>query len=216
MKVEIRNGKVHISGYVNAVGRDSRPILSPTGEFVEMIEPGTFAEALTRAENVDILLDHDPGRRLGGTKQGNLTLKEDTIGLHAECEISDAEVMRAAKNGDLRGWSFGMYVNDDELEPRINDIPRRHVRNLDIFEVSLIDSRMTPAYAGTSVECRAEKRVLTETRTTEDAAELIGSDELDKWQKRVNELSLKVFQDRVDELRKIRKDPICYVPWDEE
>lgn len=55
MKVEVRNGKAYISGYVNAVGRDSDPIPTPTGgQFVEMIEPGAFREALTRAKNVDM------------------------------------------------------------------------------------------------------------------------------------------------------------------
>ena len=203
MKIEIRNGKAHISGYVNAVGRDSRPILSPTGEFVEMIEPGTFWEVLTRAQNVDILLDHDKNRRLGSTSEGNLKLAEDNIGLRAECIISDAEVITAAKNGSLRGWSFGMYVNADEMEQRADKLPRRHVKNIDIFEVSLIDSRMTPAYAGTSVECRSDKNVLSETRTQEDAAEITDTCDRQRedWQKRVNVLNMRAWQDKVTELR---------------
>ena len=202
MKIEFRNGKVHISGYVNAVGRDSHPILTPAGgQFVEMIEPGTFAEALTRATNVDMLLNH--GRKLASTSSGDLMLKEDSIGLHAECDVSDAEVIQSARNGELRGWSFGMFVNKDEMEQRGDKIPRRHVQNIDIFEVSIIDKRMSPCYAGTSVECRADKSVLKETRAVEDPAEVTdtGNEQCDEWQKKINELNLKSTQEKIDALR---------------
>ena len=206
MKVEVRNGKAYISGYVNAVGRDSDPILTPTGgQFVEMIEPGTFREALTRAKNVDMLLDHNEGHKLASTAGGTLKLKEDNIGLYAESEVSDAAAVEAARRGDLRGWSFGMLVNKDEMEQRGDKIPRRHVQNMDIVEVSLIDTRMKPCYAGTSVECRADKQVLTETRATDDPAEVTvtdtGTDQRDEWQKKVNELNIKTAQDRVDALK---------------
>lgn len=40
MQIEIRGDRVHISGYVNAVGRDSRPIPDRRGTFVEQVEPG--------------------------------------------------------------------------------------------------------------------------------------------------------------------------------
>lgn len=204
MKVEVRNNKAHISGYVNAVGRDSRPIPTPAGGvFVEMIEPGTFAEALTRAQNVDILLNHDSNRRLGRTSDGSLELREDNIGLYAEFETADAEVVTAARNGTLRGWSFGMFVDEEEIEQRAEKPPRRHVRKMDLFEVSLIDSRMLPCYAGTSVECRADKSVLSETRANEDPAEVTEHDDgqLEEWQNRVNELNIKSWQDKVDAFR---------------
>jgi hypothetical protein len=206
MKVEVRNGKAYISGYVNAVGRDSDPIQTPTGgQFVEMIEPGTFREALTRAKNVDMLLDHNEGHKLASTAGGTLKLKEDNIGLYAESEVSDAAAVEAARRGDLRGWSFGMLVNKDEMEQRGDKIPRRHVQNIDIIEVSLIDTRMKPCYAGTSVECRADRQMLVETRSADDSAEVTvtdtGTDQRDEWQKKVNELNIKTAQDRVDALK---------------
>ena len=174
-----------------------------------MIEPGTFREALTRAKNVDMLLNHNEGRKLASTAGGDLKLREDNIGLYAECEISDAEAVEKAKRGEFRGWSFGMFVNKDEMEQRGDKIPRRHVQNMDIVEVSLIDTRMTPCYAGTSVECRADKQVLTETRAVEDPTEVTvtdtGADQRDEWQKKVNELNIKTAQDRVDALKKACK-----------
>lgn len=210
MKIEIRNDKAHISGYVNAVGRDSRPIPTSTGEYVEMMEPGVFRDALRRAEDVVVLLNHEENRKLGSTKEGSLSLREDSIGLFAEFETSDADVVKSARKNELRGWSFGMYVNKDEIEKREGNIPRRHVKDIDLVEVSIIDKRKRPCYAGTSVECRADDTdVLTETRSFDDPAEVTdhgGSkpEEGDKWEKRVAALaetgSTKKWQDRIDAL----------------
>lgn len=156
MKIEIRNDTAEISGYVNAVGRDSRPIPDVRGKFVEQIEPGAFRAALERAEDVKLLLNHDKSKEYASVKGGDLTLTEDSIGLRAHAVITDAELIGKARNGELRGWSFGMYVNDAEMEERAEGIPRRHVKGLDIFEVSLIDKAKMPCYAGTSVECRSD------------------------------------------------------------
>ena len=208
MKIEIRGECVHISGYVNAVGRDSRPIPSQTGKFVEMIEPGTFGKALERAENVDLLLNHNKDRKLGSTSVGNLALNEDSIGLRAEADIKDAEVVDKARSGKLRGWSFGMYVKNAELENRAEDIPRRHVREIDLFEVSLIDDTMNPCYIGTSVECRADIEQLIETRGTEDSAHEINEiapPDYSEYEGRINGLramgELRAYEERLAELR---------------
>lgn len=191
MKIELRNGLAHISGYVNAVGRDSKPITKTDGsQFVEMIEPGVFKEALTRAKNVDVLLNHNELRKLGSTSEGNLKLKEDNIGLHADFETSDGEIIDMAQNGELRGWSFGMFVNKDEMEQRSEKIPRRHVQNMDIFEVSIINNKMTPCYAGTSLECRSdsEESVVKETRTMDDEIDFtdFGEEKRAQWQEKVD------------------------------
>ena len=208
MKIEIRGECVHISGYVNAVGRDSRPIPSQTGKFVEMIEPGTFGKALERAENVDLLLNHNKDRKLGSTSFGNLALNEDSIGLRAEADIKDAEVVEKARSGKLRGWSFGMYVKNAQLENRAEDIPRRHVREIDLFEVSLIDDTMNPCYIGTSVECRADTEQLIETRGTEDSHHEINEiapPDYSDYEGRINGLramgELRAYEERLQELR---------------
>ena len=156
MQVEVRGDKVVVDGYVNVVGRDSRPIRCQTGDFVEQVEPGVFRKALERAKNIKMLLNHRTDRELGSTADGNLTLTEDNIGLRAHAEIGDEEVIRKARNHQLSGWSFGMYVNKSEMEQRNNAIPRRKLKDIDVFEVSIIDTTMLPCYAGTSVECRAE------------------------------------------------------------
>ena len=207
MKIELRSDSVKISGYVNAVGRDSRPIISPNGKFVEMIEPGAFNEALTRAQNVDLLLNHDKNKKLGSTSDGNLKLTEDSIGLRAECEVRDAGVIEKARKKQLRGWSFGMYVNKADMENRAENIPRRHVREFDLCEVSVIDNTMLPCYAGTSVECRAEGDVMSEMRATDDETEEITEvkaaepADYSRWEKRAAELANAPYEKRLEELR---------------
>ena len=47
MKVERRGNQIHLHGYVCAAGRESRVLHHPAhGDFVETVEPGTFAKAL--------------------------------------------------------------------------------------------------------------------------------------------------------------------------
>ena len=174
MKIEIRNDRAVVSGYVNAVGRDSRPITDVRGKFVEQIEPGAFRASLERSENVDLLLNHDKSMVYASTKDGSLKLTEDSIGLRAEAVLTDAEMIRKARSGEFRGWSFGMYVGDSAMEERAEGIPRRHVKSLNMFEVSLIDKSRIPCYVGTSVECRAEgEDVLAELRYSEEEPEII-------------------------------------------
>lgn len=198
MKIELRSDSVHISGYVNAVGRDSRPITGATEKFVEMIEPEAFRASLERNPHVELLLNHNKERRLASTDEGTLRLEEDNIGLRAECDITDAEVIEKARKRELIGWSFGMYAIDTEKEERADNIPRRHVKKLDMFEVSLIDNTMRPAYAGTLVECRAEGAVVSETRSNDDEAELL---DYSKWEKKAAELAIAPYERRLEELR---------------
>lgn len=162
MRIELRADSVLIEGYVNAVARDSRPMRDKkTGQrFVEQIVPGAFKRALEQNE-VDLLLDHDENRKLGST-QTNLELCEDAIGLRARAEITDPEVVQKARDKKLRGWSFGFYERDASEEDLSNSMKRRYIEDMQLVEVSLIDERKIPCYAGTSIETRAEgKEILT-------------------------------------------------------
>ena len=129
MQIDIRNDSVIIDGYVNAVGRDSRPVMPKSAMFpdkcVEQVVPGAFGKSLDKRPDVDMLLNHNKSRKLGSTGSGELTLREDSIGLRAHAVVTDPEVIAKARNGELAGWSFGMYVNGEEKEERAGDIPRR-------------------------------------------------------------------------------------------
>lgn len=203
MKIEIRNDSVIIDGYVNAVGRDSRPIMPKSPMFpdkcVEQIVPGTFKKSLENRSAVDLLINHDKNRRLGSTESGELTLKEDSIGLRAHAVITDPKAIEKARNGEFVGWSFGMYVNGEEREERAGDIPRRKITSLDMFEASLIDRTMQPCYAGTSVECRADGEMVSETRSFEDETEIVNNvtdPDLSEYEKKL--ASLRALSDIAD------------------
>ena len=166
MKIELRDDKVILDGYVNAVARDSKPILDENGEkFVEQIMPKTFQRALEKTDEVLCLLDHIRSRILGSTKQGNIDLFEDNIGLRAICEITDEEVIKKAGEEKLKGWSFGFELLKSREEPAGDNLKRRFVEDLNLLEVSIIDDRSTPAYIGTSIETRADKEYRIEYRS---------------------------------------------------
>lgn len=156
MKVNIREDHVEIEGYVNAIERDSKPLLSRVGKFIERICKGAFKKALKRNDDVHILLNHDWKRDLGSTKKGNLELVEDNIGLHARATITDPDVIKKARNGELVGWSFGFQ--DRDVENSIErGMPHRAVKDLDLAEVSILDRTKSPAYDGTLIMARSEE-----------------------------------------------------------
>lgn len=165
MRIEIRSDSVFVSGYVNVVQRESRTLPSPSGPFIEEIQPKTFERALMQNPNVDLLFNHDQNRKLGSTQTGEIQLWEDNIGLRAEATITDKEVMDKARSGELRGWSFGFRSLKDSWKTREDGMKKRIVEALHLAEVSLLDK--TPAYIATSVESRGEEATLQETRYEE-------------------------------------------------
>lgn len=155
MKLTIRSDNVTIEGYVNAVERNSKPLMSRIGQFLERICKGAFGRAIERNKDIHVLLNHDWNKDLGSTAKGNLELREDPIGLYAVTTVTDKETVEAAKRGDLVGWSFGF--RDLDVETREEDgLPLRVVRDLDLQEVSILDRRKIPAYDGTLITVRAE------------------------------------------------------------
>lgn len=153
MKINIREDSVEIDGYVNAVERLSKPLNSRIGQFRERIKAGAFKRAIERNDDIHVLLNHDENRDLGSTKQGNLELHEDNIGLRAKATITDAEVIEKAKRGDLVGWSFGFSDRDVDTRDE-NGMMTRDVKDLDLYEVSILDRSKVPAYDGTLIQAR--------------------------------------------------------------
>ena len=157
MLIVTREDTVELEGYVNAVERNSKPLLSRMGKFIERICKGAFKKAIERNDDIHILLNHDWNKDLGSTKQGNLELSEDSIGLKARAVITDPEVVEKAKNGDLIGWSFGF--SDVDVENTVeNGLPTRAVKELDLYEVSVLDRQKVPAYEGNLITARSEEK----------------------------------------------------------
>ena len=196
MRIEIRNDAVVIDGYVNAVARDSRPIPSVRGKFVEQIVPKAFDRALSKSKNVDLLLNHDSNRKLGSTLEGNLELFEDNIGLRAICTVTDAEVIEKARNNQLRGWSFGFYADKDRWEEK-DGVQRRFVEELELTEVSIIDNTKMPAYIATSIEARAGEEVLKELREEEENKNFITDNTSKEPEKRNEPIDYSKIEEKI-------------------
>ncbi|WP_368262889.1 HK97 family phage prohead protease [Clostridium disporicum] len=199
MRIEIRNNSVILDGYVNAVDRESKPIPSVKGRFVEKIKPGAFQRSLERRANVDLLLNHNEKRKLGSTEEGNLELFEDNIGLRAICTITDSEVIEKAKNNQLRGWSFGFYAEKDHWETSENGYEKRTVEELDLFEVTIVDNTRNPAYSATSIEMRDDKEILTENRVTDFKAIIV--DESKNKEERTN-IDYSKYENEIESFKK--------------
>ena len=166
MRIEIRADGAHIFGYVNVTEKKSRPVVTPHGKVVEEIEPRAFDQAIGRADNITVTVDHDDGHVYANTKDGTLKLYEDNIGLHADVLIKDEILIELAKKGKIRGWSFGMYNVKDEIEQRTDDLPLRRIKSLDLDHITLVVNKL-PVYSATSVEIRAQEEVDLEIRAIE-------------------------------------------------
>lgn len=172
MNIRISDDTVEIDGYVNAVERLSKPLNDRLGRFIERVKKGAFKKALERADDVRILLNHNWKRDLGGTKEGTLKLNEDAIGLHARAIIKDKEVADMARRGDLVGWSFG-FTDRDVEKGEENGLTVRNVKDLDLYEVSLISRGKVPAYDGTIIAVRtADDKVINIADITESDANI--------------------------------------------
>lgn len=155
MRAELRaDGCLHISGYVNVPGRESRPVMTPHGRVIEIIEQRAFSKAIQRADNIRMLLDHDNGRVLAETRANTLSVKEDAVGLFARSVVTDPEVIADAKAGKLRGWSFNIKNPVDTVEQRADGLPIRRITDLDMDEITLVVNKI-PVYSSTSIEVRA-------------------------------------------------------------
>lgn len=181
MNIEIRSAdKAVISGYVNAVERESRVLHRVGGlPFREVVRQGTFAKALKNGNAVNLMLNHE--RTICDTNSG-LELREDNIGLFAKAVISDKEVISCAKNGKLTGWSFGFKCKKDSW----NDTGEiRTLEDIELDEVSILTK--TPAYTATSIELR-DGDILRECRfesdiTVEKTAESVENSRFEQQKK---------------------------------
>lgn len=178
---------------MNVTGRDSRPIPDRKGGyFIERIQKGAFQKAVTRAQKVSALLDHKWDRVIGETG-GNLSLKEDVIGLRAHLETEDTEVIRLAKEKRLRGWSFDIKNPTEQRAELPNGIPLRTITDFNISEVSLVSDRLRPWYESTTVETRAGKdgEEITELRAEEFEPDYIGFEDKKKPENKPDNSRLK-------------------------
>ena len=197
MKAEIRADGPHISGYVNVPGRESRPVVTRHGKVIEVIEQRAFQRAIEKADNIDLMLDHE--KKIASTSGGTLNVYEDAVGLRAEAgPITDEETVEAARKGKLRGWSFNMINVKDEIEERAGQLPLRRVKEFDMTEITLAYKR-TPFYSSTSIEIRAGEEAEIEVRSEE--TEIIVKDMTEKQKKPID---YSPFEERIKKLSLVK------------
>lgn len=118
-----------------------------SGEFIEVMKQGVFRRALERNSDVGLMFNHT--RSL---QADNMELTEDSIGLKIDVDVSDAEVIQNAKDGNLTGFSFGFRCLQSDFEER-DGLPKlRNVTDIDLIEVSILNC--TPAYFATELSAR--------------------------------------------------------------
>ena len=199
MKIRVLDNKAIISGYVNVAERISKRLKENGTEFYEKVKEGAFGDAVRRNNNIKILLNHDYKRELGNTTS-NLTVYEDSIGLYAEAEVTDEEVVQKARNNELSGWSFGFVPLKENINETYSDIPLRTVESLNLYEVSILDNNHIPAYNSMSLNVRDVTHEPIEIRSYENLNIIV-----DKPQEELQrEVDNSIFIDKIDEFLKER------------
>ena len=198
MKIEIRADGAHISGYVNVTEKHSRPVITPHGKVVEVIEPRAFEKAIARAGNISVTVDHDSTHIYASTEDSTLKMYEDNIGLHADVLIVDPTLIEIAKQGKIKGWSFGMYNVVDTLEQRADQLPLRRISDMDIDHLTLVVKK-NPVYSATSVEVRAENEIDLELRAMDITPQITQTAEDNPPPAFFD---IKAYKERADKLRK--------------
>ena len=84
----------HVEGYVNAVGRDSRPL--PSARKICRAGRAGYLPPSNSGKKPAVMINHK--RVLNAEAEFN----EDNIGLHVSADIQDSEVTAAARRGTSR------------------------------------------------------------------------------------------------------------------
>ena len=201
MNIVIRADHVEISGYVNAVERPSKILHDRSGDFIETMKEGAFKKALARNDNVRVLLNHNWNRDLGGTKDGNLELEEDNIGLRAKAKIYDADVIEKARKGDLTGWSFGFTDRDVDKTYDDKGMLHRAVKDLNLDEVSILDRTRTPAYKGTLIMARDDENILLGEERDFESSDVVIEERQEPKQQEVVEIDYSKAEELIKEMK---------------
>ena len=120
--------------------------------FREKIAPGAFRSAINQNQDVRALINHDSNFVLGRTKNGTLSLSEDTKGLRVEINPPTttfaADLLVSIERRDINQMSFGFQVLAESWELN-GDENIRTIEDVNLFDVSVVTF---PAYPTTDVE----------------------------------------------------------------
>lgn len=127
--------------------------------FTESIVPGAFSRSLKDNTDVRALLDHQTGMIIARTKNGTLTLEEDSVGLKVRMTPVPTEDGKKAvewvRSGLVDAMSFGFEAISDKWGVRAGK-QHRELLDVNLYEVSLV---AFPAYPATSIGVRSAQSV---------------------------------------------------------
>lgn len=158
LRASTDNEKPVLTGYAARFNSLSLTLNEGAGEFQERLLPGSFERTLASDIDVVALAHHDEKLILGRRSAGTLKLNEDDHGLRNMIYPPDTTLGRdiavSVGRGDLIAMSFGFYVDEEDEEYRKEDgINIREIRNVTLFEVSIVT---WPAYPATSIKVRSD------------------------------------------------------------
>jgi len=160
LRAESNGDEMSLAGYAALFNSESKDL----GGYRERIAPGAFTRSLQAGDDVKCLINHDPSRLVGRTKNGTLKLEQDSRGLKFRCMLSpDSQAHRdlhaAIKRGDMDEMSFAFIVNqpggDDFTEATDERGQKYTLRTLKDVSIKDVACVTYPAYNSTSVSARA-------------------------------------------------------------
>ncbi|WP_328286788.1 HK97 family phage prohead protease [Metabacillus indicus] len=157
-QVELRsnkNGHMVVSGYVNKTESFSE-VMGVTKRFIEKISRGAFSRAIQNASrDIDFLAEHNHKQILASTRNGSLTLTEDSNGLFMTAEIVPTtygkDYFSLIESQILKNLSFGFRTIKDSWKSTASGIYERTISELELFEVSVVRD---PAYSQSTISAR--------------------------------------------------------------
>lgn len=163
---EAEDGPVKIAGYAALYNRESGDM-----GFIEVIEPGAFANA--DISDVRALVNHEPDKILGRTSAGTLAVVADEKGLRYEVTLPDTtyanDLAESMRRGDINQSSFAFGGVSDIWEERADGSYLRTIIEVQrIYDVSPVTY---PAYNDTTVALRCLEEVKADNKTTKEPGE---------------------------------------------
>jgi len=159
--VEVRaadDGTVVVEGYAAVFNHPTN-----MGDvFNEIIAPGAFRSALARRDDVEFLINHG-GLPIARSTAGNLTLTEDSHGLHmrAVLDSTDPDVQRIIpkmRSKMLDQMSFAFRALDQEWDTPVDGMDTRTIKDVMLFDVSVVNRG---AYPQTEIALRSREEAKT-------------------------------------------------------
>ena len=153
-------GALKVGGYINVTERESEMLYNKKNGkwFKEIMKKGVFKKAIEKAgKNIPLLYEHDWERQLASIEDGNLTLREDNIGLRFDAVIEDETVYQQVRAGVINSCSFGFRALAEEVESINARLEKRFVSAIELLKVSLVKN---PAYVGSLCETRSYEEEL--------------------------------------------------------